>query len=55
MWRVCLLALLLLAGVVALPGADDTPRAPGIEDLLALKTIGGVQISPDWTLDRAPV
>ena len=30
-----------------MPAADDAPRVPGIEDVLTLKTIGGVQISPD--------
>ena len=47
MLRTALLTLCLTASVVAMPVADDAPRVPVIEDLLALKTIGGVQISPD--------
>lgn len=47
MMRACLLMLSLAASAVALPAADDTPRVPGVEDVLALKTIAGVQISPD--------
>jgi dipeptidyl aminopeptidase/acylaminoacyl peptidase len=47
MLRHAFLALSLTASAVAVPAADDAPRVPGVEDLLALKTIGGVQISPD--------
>jgi dipeptidyl aminopeptidase/acylaminoacyl peptidase len=36
----------LAASAVAVPAAD-APRVPGIEDVLTLKTIAGVQISPD--------
>jgi len=47
MLRTALLTLSLTASVVAMPVADDAPRVPVIEDLLSLKTISGVQISPD--------
>ncbi len=47
MMRALLLALTMTAAAVASPTADDGLRVPGIEDLLTLKTIGGVQISPD--------
>ncbi|MBK5296879.1 MAG: S9 family peptidase [Vicinamibacteria bacterium] len=47
MLRASLLTLTLAATVVAVPTADDATRVPGIEDLLTLRTVGGVQISPD--------
>jgi dipeptidyl aminopeptidase/acylaminoacyl peptidase len=47
MTRACLLILIVMATLVAVPAADDAPQVPGIEDLLKLRTIGGVQISPD--------
>ncbi len=42
-----LLVLSLAVGAVAAPAADSAPRVPGVEDVLTLKTIAGVQISPD--------
>ena len=47
MMRACLLTLIVMATLVAVPAADDAPQVPGIEDLLKLRTVGGVQISPD--------
>ena len=47
MMRACMLTLIVMATLVAVPAADDAPQVPGIEDLLKLRTIGGVQISPD--------
>ena len=43
--RVPVVALLLL--VTLAPARANDRRVPGIEDLLALKTVGGAQISPD--------
>lgn len=42
-----LLVVFLAASGVAVPAADDAPPVPGIEDVLTLKTVAGVQISPD--------
>ena len=41
---VFLLCVIAFASVVL---ASDTPRVPTIDDLLAVKSLGGTQISPD--------
>ena len=47
MLRAPLLTLALMGLGVAVPVADNAPKSPGIEELLTLRTIAGVQISPD--------
>ncbi|HZE70097.1 MAG TPA: S9 family peptidase [Pyrinomonadaceae bacterium] len=48
MIRRSLFGLPILFGLfLSLSSADDTRRVPSVDDLLTLKTIGGVQISPD--------